>query len=151
MAVLGIGALILVYGYGPLACTWSINFTSLVFETLINLPLREIYRYGPSVIGWEGASLPAICARITYHGDEAFWARNLVECQRIFSLKEEAWLRFTRPLVYCGGAILAIQVVRMLVREHALQRRQPLDRDMVETYQAFQIMMRQLKRSLHHK
>jgi nitrate reductase gamma subunit len=124
------------------------NTLSLIFETVLNMPLRELYRYGPAVIGWEGESLPKICARITFHGDELFWMRNVEECQRIFSLKEDAWLRLTRPIVYLGLLCAVVQIARMLVREHALQQR-PQNRDMVETYQAFQILMRQVKRGLN--
>ena len=55
-------------------CFFTImNFPFWLFDTLIEFPLREVYRHGPSIIGWEGEPLPRICARITYHGDEAFW------------------------------------------------------------------------------
>ena len=47
------------------------------YETAVQMPLRGFYRHGPYLFGWEGESLPRICARITYHGDEHFWARNL--------------------------------------------------------------------------
>jgi hypothetical protein len=151
MAVLSISAIIMVYGFGHTLWHALWNTISLIADTLLNIPLRELYRYGPSIIGWEGESLPKICARITFHGDELFWMRNVEECQRIYGIKEEAWLRLIRPMVYLVIFYTIVQIVRMLVREHALHLR-PQNRDMVETYQAFQILLRQVKRGLnqHH-
>lgn len=129
-----------------------VSTTTFLFETVVNVPLREFYRHGPPYLGgWEGAPLPSICARITYHGDEVFWSRNLEECQRIFAAKQEANLRVVRPLIYVGLLVGFVYIVRDLVREHARNRRVAPNRDMVETYQAFQMIMRQLKRAMHHQ
>jgi hypothetical protein len=63
--------------------------------------LGNLYHQGPWYLGfWEGGSLPSICARITYHGDAAFWYRNINECQVIFDTKRTAWLQIARPILY---------------------------------------------------
>ena len=122
--------------------TWS----GLLHIT-IHLPLQEYYRNAPAIMGgWEGQSLPAICARITFHGDELFWRRNLEECERIFTFKEEAFMRLAKPAVYVVLLTTSVWVIRMLVREHARHRRPLQNRDMVETYHAIQILLRQFKR-----
>jgi hypothetical protein len=148
MALLGISCIAILFGYGHYLWQGVWDTASLIFETVLNMPLRELYRYGPAFIGWEGEALPKICARITFHGDEMFWMRNVEECQRIYGFKEDAWLRLTRPMVYLILLYALVQIARMLVREHALQRR-PQNRDMVEAYHAFQILMRQVRRGLY--
>jgi len=98
--------------------------------------------------------LPQICARITYHGDEDFWARNMDECQRIFDAKEDAMLRTTRPFLYVGTFVVGFWLVRSLVREHAatlLRSRSRPDREMVETYRAFHTIARQVGKAMNQR
>ena len=86
----GLFAFVAAYGVGLL--DRLVSFVVMVpfhfVEVVIEAPIKQIYRYGPSMFGWEGLSYPRICARITYHGDEAFWAKNLPECKKIFAAKE---------------------------------------------------------------
>jgi len=146
-----IGVLWFLYNHGHSVLHTLWNAWNGVLNTCIDLPLQEFYRNAPAVLGgWEGQSLPGICARITFHGDEAFWGRNVQECERIFSYKEEHYMRIVKPGVYGVLVVVVIYVIRMLVREHALHRRQPQNRDMVETYHAIQILLRQFKRHQHH-
>jgi hypothetical protein len=114
-------------------------------QAVVQIPLTELYRHGPWMVGWEGASLPHICSRITYHGDEVFWSRNLEECQRIFGQKQDAWLQMARPVWWILLLSLVLLTVRWIV--DALRRPPPLDRDMVETYRAWQILLHQASRA----
>jgi len=122
-----------------------------LYHSVIQLPLRDLYRHGPWLLGWEGASLPQICARITFHGDELFWSRNLEECQRIYIAKEEAWLRVSRPLLWTVLFLLTAYALRFLVTEF---RKTPppstsnADREMVEVYRAWQTLLRNFQRTV---
>ncbi|EEC45767.1 predicted protein [Phaeodactylum tricornutum CCAP 1055/1] len=136
--------------------------STAVYRWTIELPLQELYRHGPWMVGWEGESLPRICARITYHGDAAFWSRNLEECERIYDAKEEAFLRIARPSVYIVLVVLVMLFARWLVAEalHVWadrdrrraaayrQRHHGMDADMMETYRAWQTLMRQVQRAV---
>jgi hypothetical protein len=130
----------------------TVRYTySTLYESLMEEPLRELYRYGPWFIGWEGEDLPTICARITYHGDAQFWLRNTAECARIYNAKEQAFLRISRPFLYVFFFILLFGLVRFLLREYQsyqLQLRShvqhPQERDMADLYQAFHVILRQV-------
>lgn len=131
-------------------CFFAImNFPFWLFDRIIEFPLREIYRHGPSIIGWEGEPLPRICARITYHGDEAFWSRNLEECEQLYYAKESAAMQVRKPIVI-GFFILALfYMVKSIVAARALRRRERIDPNMVETYRAIQMLTRQLRRAVY--
>jgi hypothetical protein len=122
-----------------------VQFTRLTISTFS-------LSYGPSAIGWEGMSVPRICARITYHGDEEFWSRNMEECNRIFTTKEEAHLRLVRPMLYIMTMVSVFLAVRSLIREWARSKKVPKpDRDMVETFQAFQMILRQVRKGFSER
>ena len=120
-----------------------------LFDSLIQYPLKELYRHGPSIIGWEGETLPRICAQITYHGDEAFWSRNMDECERIYHSKEAAAMQIRKPIAIGCMILIAFFMVKSIVeaRARALQRQQRVDPNMVETYRAIHMLIRQLKRA----
>mmetsp|Transcript_25602 Transcript_25602/g.37829 ORF Transcript_25602/g.37829 Transcript_25602/m.37829 type:complete len:323 (+) Transcript_25602:147-1115(+) len=149
LPVVSIVLIIYLYFYGQLILATTHEWSADIFEVVVNLPLRELYRYGPYP-GWEGASLPKICARITYHGDEDFWRRNLEDCQQIYSAKEEAMMRMSRPFIYLLTLIVGFFTIRSLVREYALwlsKHMEKPDRNMVETYDAFRVLFRQMNRA----
>lgn len=146
----------------PLLLYWSMRYFSNVlyfleystiwlYKAVVQIPLLELYRYGPWIVGWEGASLPQICSRITYHGDEMFWERNLEECQRIFSQKEEAWLKVARPLWWIVLLGLLLLSVQWLVASFRSPTSPPVDREMVETYRAWQILLQQASKHFHQQ
>jgi len=142
-----IGRTLYVYNETVTHALWTAAISS--YEMTIQLPLKELYRHGPWLVGWEGDSLPRICARITYHGDAAFWSRNLEECQRIYAAKEEAYLRLARPVVYAVMSMFFILILRFIIWELTAPRerpRPPTDRDMIETYRAFQVIMGQVRK-----
>ncbi|KAL7550096.1 hypothetical protein ACHAWF_013326 [Thalassiosira exigua] len=127
----------------------AINFPFWLFDVLVDFPLRELYRHGPSLIGWEGEPLPRICARITYHGDEMFWSRNLEECERIYEAKEAAAMQVRKPIVICLVILALFYMIKSIVAARALRRRERLDPNMVETYRAIQMLTRQLRRAVN--
>ncbi|GMH49688.1 hypothetical protein TL16_g00581 [Triparma laevis f. inornata] len=57
--------------------SWIVAVPVRLFDVIIETPVKQLYRNGPSIFGWEGLSYPEICARITYHGDQVFWSKNL--------------------------------------------------------------------------
>jgi hypothetical protein len=103
-----------------------------VLTAVVDTPLKRLYRDGPSILGgWEGMELAQICARITYHGDEAFWRRNLDECFRIFESKQASVLSFQTPLLQ----LFLVYYIRFILRAHALRYKWRPDREMMEVYQ----------------
>ena len=131
--------------YLPILCYLLHDSTLWLYKGIIHIPLMELYRNGPWMVGWEGTPLPQICSRITYHGDEMFWSRNLDECQRIFLQKQDAWLRVARPLWWMVLVGFVFLLVRWLLA--SFRRPPPVNRDMVETYRAWQILLQQASKT----
>ena len=127
-----------------------------LFDATVQLPLQELYRYGPWFIGWEGASLPSICARITYYGDADFWRRNYQECADIFANKEESFLRVARPTVYAIIILILLWLLAQLLQHfrqvaryrHAQAVNMAPPPEMVDTYRALQVLLRQVRKGL---
>jgi hypothetical protein len=141
----------LLYGaffYGEIAVTHVTQAAVDAFYFVFDLPIRELYRYGPSLIGWEGMDLPDICSRITYHGDRGFWSRNHWECEAIYKSKEEAFVRICRPMLYIVLVGVCFIAVRHLVAVYAESKRDRTDRAVLETYHAFQTLIRLVSRQL---
>mmetsp|Transcript_40099 Transcript_40099/g.85372 ORF Transcript_40099/g.85372 Transcript_40099/m.85372 type:complete len:459 (+) Transcript_40099:134-1510(+) len=124
-----------------------LNFPFWLFDAVIEFPLRELYRHGPSVLGWEGEPLPRICARITYHGDESFWSRNFEECEQIYKAKEMAAMQWRKPVAIGFLVLMLFYMAKSIVAARALRRRERIDPNMVETYRAIQMLTRQLRRA----
>ena len=116
------------------------------YHAFFENPLRDLYRYGPYLVGWEGASLPEICSRITYYGDRDFWTRNVEECELIFAKKEEAFLRISRPAAYTTLVLAFYWVLRWIFSKRAEPVQRKPTHDMIETYRAIQTLSRQLSR-----
>jgi hypothetical protein len=150
-ALLVVAAGVVLHRRGDAVRTWAANAAVALLHATIELPLQELYGSGPWFLGWEGDPLPRICARITYHGDEAFWSRNGAECERIYAAKREAWMRLARPTMGLALLTVSVAVVRFTIWEWRRVRweRPPTDRDMVETYRAFQVLLRQVRRAMH--
>lgn len=136
------------YYYGKEAWGFSIRLLMNIFYRIFDLPIRELYRHGPYLIGWENLDLPTICSRITYHGDRSFWSRNIEECEAIYHAKEEAFVRVCRPIMYVLLAIITFVVVRHLVSVYAENKRDRTDRIVAETYHAFQNIIRLITRQV---
>ena len=141
----GLFAFVAAYGIGLLDRV--ISFVVMVpfhfVEVVIEAPIKQIYRYGPSLFGWEGLSYPQICARITYHGDEAFWAKNLHECKKIFASKEGAVLNVCKPVIYIVLFLSTLSITHSFVKASAKSKPDP---DMVATFKAFRTLSKQMKK-----
>jgi hypothetical protein len=113
----------------------------------VDVILGNLYHQGPWYLGfWEGGSLPSICARITYHGDAAFWYRNINECQVIFDTKRTAWLQIARPILYtilfAGGLSGLLWLIRAWKKPPP-----PVNPDMVDLFRAFNVIVGQFQRN----
>jgi hypothetical protein len=137
--------------YGDIILDYAIMIQKEVHYLVFDLPFRELYRYGPHVIGWEGMELAEVCSRITYHGNRDFWVRNIEECEAIYAGKEEAFLRITRPAAYLVSLITTFLAIRHLVTRYAESKRNRTDRVVLETYQAFETLVRLAKRQMMSK
>jgi len=151
--VVPVTAAYLVYAHASAIVRLAIDTVAVAYERFLEIPLQEFYRYGPWFAGgWEGVPLAQVCARLTLnYGDVDFWNRNLEECQHLFETKREAWMRVARPITCFAFGIAVFVVLRFLMLELLRNRgpfHPPPDRDMVETYRAFQVLLRQIKRNV---
>lgn len=143
---------------------WTVTVPIHLFDVVIETPVKQLYRYGPSVFGWEGLSYPEvrhnsviiylpvyfaltasvtcqICARITYHGDQIFWSKNLDECYKIFAAKEAAVLMVCKPVLYLVIFGVAVKLAHAFVKASAKSKPDP---DMVATFKAFKTLSKQM-------
>ena len=137
-----------ILGYIDVIITGILNLPSLLVKTIINDPLKELYRHGPSVIGWEGSSLPSICTQITHMGDENFWYKNIDECEKIYANKEMAMLHVRKPILYIVIALSIFFAVQSLMKTWAIQRQNRPPKEMIETYEAFRLVMKIIRRGM---
>jgi hypothetical protein len=125
-----------------------VNLPFYLFDVMIEFPLRELYRHGPSLVGWEGETLARICSRVTHYGDEDFWRRNMEECEEIYASKEAAAMQIRKPILIGVIILVLFYMIKSIVEAQAM-RRQQLDPNMVETYRAITMLTRQLKRAVN--
>ncbi|EJK58725.1 hypothetical protein THAOC_21123, partial [Thalassiosira oceanica] len=78
-----------------------------------------------------------------------YWSRNMDECERIYRSKEAAAMQIRKPIAIGCMIFIAFFMVKSIVeaRARALQRQQRVDPNMVETYRAIHMLIRQLKRA----
>lgn len=123
------------------------NLPFSLFDAVVEFPLKELYRHGPSFFGWEGESLARICSRVTHYGDEDFWRRNMEECEQIYASKEAAAMQIRKPILIGVIILILFYMIRSIIEA----RRHPqLDPNMVETYRAITMLARQLKRVVNN-
>jgi len=67
------------------------------------------------------------------------------ECQRVYNSKEASALHVWKPLIWVIGVLY---MVRSIFATWALRRRERLDPDMVVTYQAIRMLVRQFCRAM---
>jgi hypothetical protein len=117
-------------------------------------PARELYRYGPSAIGWEGRDMIDICTlmnRRFFNGlgggrsefdDRDYWSRNMETCDTMYAMKEESFVRMCRPIWYLTLMSLCFVIVKQLVVAAASYDKKPktnpTDRAILKTYYALQ-------------
>lgn len=137
--------------YRDIILDYAIMIQKEVHYLVFYLPFRELYRLGPHVIGWEGMELAEVCLRISYHGNRDFWVRNMEECEAIYAGKEEAFLCITRPAAYLVFFITTILAICHLVMRYAKSKRNRIYWVILETYQAFETLVRLAKQQMMSK
>jgi len=126
----------------------------------VDWPARELYRYGPAIIGWEGRDLIDICTQMNQryyfvglgrdghsYEDRNYWLNNPEACETIYRMKEESFARMCRPLGYLIVGILTFLVIRWLKDEFFARPPGPQltreDRAVLNTYRAIQMLARE--------
>jgi hypothetical protein len=137
-----------VFEYIEYGIHWILNLPSEIIENCIDHPLKETYRNGPSVIGWEGSSLANICSQVTHMGDETFWTRNMDECEKIYRSKETAMLYVRKPLLYLVLIVCLFYTVQSFMKTWAIQRQNRPHTEMVEIYEAFNLITKIIRRGM---
>ncbi len=138
----------LILDYLSIIMTGVSNLPTLLVDTIINHPLKDLYRHGPSVIGWEGASLPSICTQITHMGDESFWLKNIDECEKIYINKESAMLHVRKPVLYIVLIVCVFFAAQSLLKTWAIRNQNRPTREMIETYEAYRLVTKVLRRAI---
>jgi len=124
----------------------SVDAIQFVNVVAVDTPIKEVYRYGPSIIGWEGMPINKICAQSTHYGDEDFWSKNSVECNEIYSSKERAALLLFRPVIYLALGALAYHGRKWWTSNKKSD--DSVDPNMEETYKALNALVKQVQRAL---
>lgn len=125
----------------------------------LDWPARELYRYGPSFVGWEGRDLIEICTQMhrpyyfigTYGGNDyeerQYWRQNPELCATIYRMKEESFARMCRPVWYtvvAGLNFLALHKLISIVFQPPPPPRLPgTDRAVLDVYRALQFLLRE--------
>jgi hypothetical protein len=127
---------------------------------VLDWPAREMYRYGPSIIGWEGRELIDICTQMNrqyYFGgfgrdgynyeDRNYWNQNLEACQTIYRMKEESFARMCRPLWYLTVLVVGFFAIQRLIDKLLFKPSGPqlnrVDRAILDTYRAITMLTRE--------
>ena len=131
-----------------------------IISHILDWPARELYRYGPSVVGWEGRDIIDICTQMNrryfYIGvgrdgqnteDREYWRQNPEACEAVYRMKEESFARMCRPLWYLTAITVCFIVVRRLLEVFFAKRSGPqlnrIDRAVLDTYQALRMLARE--------
>ena len=140
---------------------------------VLDWPAREVYRYGPSVVGWEGRDLIDVCTQMNRryyfvglgggslsgndYEDREYWRRNPEACETIYRMKEESFARMCRPLWYLAVLAVCFFAIRRFV-EVFFARPPPVgvrlngtDRAVLDTYRAFRMLVREHGRQENHR
>eukprot|EP00536_Pseudo-nitzschia_multiseries_P002761 jgi/Psemu1/301554/fgenesh1_kg.38_\ len=132
---------------------------------VLDWPAREIYRYGPSAVGWEGRDLVDICTQMnrryyfaglghagigSEYEDREYWRQNSGACETIYRMKEESFVRMCRPLWYLMVMIATFVALHRLIAA-AFARDPPprlnrTDQAVLNTYHALQRLLREHSR-----
>ena len=127
----------------------------LMISYFCDWPARELYRYGPSAIGWEGRDMIDICTlmnRRFFNGlgggrsefdDRDYWNRNMETCDTMYRMKEESFVRMCRPIWYLTLMSLCFVIVQRVLmvasyRDREKPKTNPTDRAVLKTYYALQ-------------
>jgi len=129
----------------------------------LDWPAREMYRYGPSIVGWEGRELIDICTQMNrqyYFGgfgrdgynqeDREYWRQNIGACETIYRMKEESFARMCRPLWYLTVLVVGFFAIQRLAEKFFAKPSGPqlnrVDRAILDTYRAITMLTREHQR-----
>lgn len=134
-----------------------------IISFVFDWPAREVYRYGPSIVGWEGRDLVDICTQMNRryyfvglgrdghnYEDREYWRQNPEACETIYRMKEESFARMCRPLWYLTVLVVSFMAIRRFL--NALFSKEPgpqlnrIDRAVLDTYRALQMLSREHRR-----
>ena len=129
---------------------------------VLDWPAREVYRYGPSIIGWEGRDMIDICTQMNRryyfvglgrdghdYEDREYWRRNPHACETIYRMKEESFARMCRPIWYLVVLVMSFFAIQRLVEKIMRPSGPPLnrvDRAVLDMYRALKILSREHQR-----
>jgi hypothetical protein len=129
----------------------------------LDWPAREMYRYGPSIVGWEGRELIDICTQMNrqyYFGgfgrdgynqeDREYWRQNIGACETIYRMKEESFARMCRPFWYLTVLVVGFFAMQRLAEKFFAKPSGPqlnrVDRAILDTYRAITMLTREHQR-----
>ncbi len=129
---------------------------------VLDWPAREVYRYGPSIIGWEGRDMIDICTQMNRryyfvglgrnghdYEDREYWRQNPQACETIYRMKEESFARMCRPVWYLVVLVVSFFALQRLVEKITRPYGPPLnrsDRAVLDMYRNLQILSREHRR-----
>ena len=129
---------------------------------ILDWPAREVYRYGPSIVGWEGRDMIDICTQMNRryyfvglgrnghdYEDREYWRQNPHACETIYRMKEESFARMCRPIWYLVVLVASFFALQRLVEKIFRPSGPPLnrsDRAVLDMYRNLQILSREQRR-----
>ncbi len=134
-----------------------------IVSYVLDWPAREIYRYGPSIVGWEGRDLIDICTQMNRryyfvglgrdghnYEDREYWRQNPEACETIYRMKEESFARMCRPVWYLIVLVAGFYAVQRVVQKFFAKSSGPplnrVDRAVLDMYRALQILSKEHQR-----
>jgi len=134
-----------------------------ILSYVLDWPAREIYRYGPSIIGWEGRDLIDICAQMNrqyyfvgFSGDgnnyehREYWRQNPQGCETMYRMKEESFARMCRPIWYLTVLVAAFFAMQRLIEKLFAKPSGPplnrVDRAVLDMYRALHTLSKEHQR-----
>mmetsp|Transcript_27771 Transcript_27771/g.29914 ORF Transcript_27771/g.29914 Transcript_27771/m.29914 type:complete len:348 (-) Transcript_27771:65-1108(-) len=134
-----------------------------IISFVFDWPAREVYRYGPSLVGWEGRDLVDICTQMNrryyfvglgrdghHYEDREYWRQNSEACETIYRMKEESFARMCRPLWYLTALVVSFMAICQFLNAFFAKESDPqlnrIDRAVLDTYRALLMLSREHRR-----
>jgi len=134
-----------------------------IISFVFDWPAREVYRYGPSLVGWEGRDLVDIYTQMNrryyfvglgrdghHYEDREYWRQNSEACETIYRMKEESFARMCRPLWYLTALVVSFMAICQFLNAFFAKESDPqlnrIDRAVLDTYRALLMLSREHRR-----
>jgi len=137
-----------------------------IISFVFDWPVREVYRYGPSLVGWEGRDLVDICTQMNRryyfvglgrdsdghnnYEDREYWWHHPETCETIYRMQEESFVRMCRPLWYLTVIVVSFMAIRRFLTAFFAKEPDPqvnrIDRAVLDTYRALLMLSREHRR-----